>query len=287
MSVETNLRSANTEHPQDTDNTMPRVAPLIPSATQLEDSPRHDADVSQEPTASAKESTNDDSDGTSSSREAEQRIDAEADASHDPPPSQVEYAATPKDDMDLDIESIRKPDNEDSDVYEPADAESESSAQGSSDASFSPAPVAEQTAMQTSDADINTVSAITPITQPISLGKQGSGSESPREVDCSVTPNVDFSSNMRQAVAANITPPSKASRSGFVPYETPLQYFRAYRFHPQFNKSVAGGLRSLTYSNKIDVKKELCPEQLAGNDCTRGAQCQFQHFESIQAPGTC
>jgi hypothetical protein len=111
------------------------------------------------------------------------------------------------------------------------------------------------------------VSAITPITQPISLGKQGSGSESPRE-----------------AVAAIITPPSTASRSGFVPYETPLQYFRAYRFHPQFNKSVAGGLRSLTYSNKIDVKKEFCPDQLAGNDCARGSQCQFQHFESIQAP---
>jgi hypothetical protein len=287
MSLETNLRLANIEHLQDTDNTAPREAPLIPCAAQLEDSPQRDLTVSQEPAASAEESTNDDSDESASSRVAEEQANIEADASYNPLSSQVKHAATAKDDMDLDIEGVGKPDNEDSDAYEPADAESESSTQESSDASFSPAPVAEQTAVQASDADVHIVSAITPITQPISLGKQGSGSESPREVDCSVTPHVDCSSNMRQAVAAIITPPSTASRSGFVPYETPLQYFRAYRFHPQFNKSVAGGLRSLTYSNKIDVKKEFCPDQLAGNDCARGSQCQFQHFESIQAPGTC
>ncbi|KID89921.1 Zinc finger domain-containing protein, CCCH-type [Metarhizium guizhouense ARSEF 977] len=75
-----------------------------------------------------------------------------------------------------------------------------------------------------------------------------------------------------------------APKTSFVPYETPLQYFRAYRFHPSFNQDVAGGLRSITYSNKIDVKKELCPDELAGQQCPRGSQCEFQHFETMQAP---
>lgn len=68
-------------------------------------------------------------------------------------------------------------------------------------------------------------------------------------------------------------------------YESPLQYFRAYRFHPKFNDTVAGGLRSLTYSNKIDVKKEMCPDELTGGGCPRGEQCQFQHMDKVQAPG--
>lgn len=76
-----------------------------------------------------------------------------------------------------------------------------------------------------------------------------------------------------------------APKTSFVPYETPLQYFRAYRFHPSFNQDVAGGLRSITYSNKIDIKKELCPDELAGQQCPRGSQCEFQHFETMQAPG--
>ncbi|EFZ03770.2 Zinc finger domain-containing protein, CCCH-type [Metarhizium robertsii ARSEF 23] len=75
-----------------------------------------------------------------------------------------------------------------------------------------------------------------------------------------------------------------APKTSFVPYETPLQYFRAYRFHPSFNQDVAGGLRSITYSNKIDIKKELCPDELAGQQCPRGSQCEFQHFETMQAP---
>ncbi|KAG6016354.1 hypothetical protein E4U54_001660 [Claviceps lovelessii] len=85
------------------------------------------------------------------------------------------------------------------------------------------------------------------------------------------------------SVAAESTLPSTSSTS-FVPYETPLQYFHAYRFHPSFNQSVAGGLRSLTYSNKIDVKKELCPDELAGQACPRGRDCDYQHFDTIQAP---
>ncbi|KZZ96113.1 Zinc finger, CCCH-type [Moelleriella libera RCEF 2490] len=79
-------------------------------------------------------------------------------------------------------------------------------------------------------------------------------------------------------------PTAKRQATSFVPYETPLRQFRAFRFHPQFQESIAGGLRSLTYSNKIDVKRELCPDELAGHQCPRGSQCIFQHFGTMQAP---
>ncbi|KFA81051.1 hypothetical protein S40288_00766 [Stachybotrys chartarum IBT 40288] len=80
------------------------------------------------------------------------------------------------------------------------------------------------------------------------------------------------------------SPASAASHSGFVPYETPLQYFRAYRFHPQYSQTVAGGLRSLTYSNRIDAHKPLCPDQLANQQCPRGSECEYQHFETMRVP---
>ncbi|KAJ6443844.1 Zinc finger domain-containing protein, CCCH-type [Purpureocillium lavendulum] len=77
--------------------------------------------------------------------------------------------------------------------------------------------------------------------------------------------------------------PKPHSSSSFVPYETPLQYFHSYRFHPSYRQSVPGGLRSLTYSNKIDVRKEVCPDQLAGQPCPRGEKCEYQHFETMKA----
>ena len=79
---------------------------------------------------------------------------------------------------------------------------------------------------------------------------------------------------------------SPGSKSTFVPYETPLQYFRSYRFHPNFEATVSGGLRSLTYSNMIDVKREVCPDQLVGAVCPRGSECEYQHLDKIKAPGT-
>lgn len=93
------------------------------------------------------------------------------------------------------------------------------------------------------------------------------------------------SSDHAEANLTRETDNPSAPKSGFVPYETPLQYFHAYRFHPLFNQDVTGGLRSLTYSNKIDVKKELCPDELAGRQCPRGSHCDYQHFETMQAPG--
>lgn len=73
--------------------------------------------------------------------------------------------------------------------------------------------------------------------------------------------------------------------SSFRPYESPLQYFHAYRFHPEFGKTVKGGLRSLTYSNKIDVRQQICPDELLGQTCPRGTECDFQHLDKIAAPG--
>ncbi|OHE96477.1 hypothetical protein CORC01_08240 [Colletotrichum orchidophilum] len=89
----------------------------------------------------------------------------------------------------------------------------------------------------------------------------------------------------------NAAPPAtqssdEASSSGerFTPYESPLQYFRAYRYHPKFAETVPGGLRSLTYSNRIDPNLPICPDQLASRDCPRGADCIYQHFESMKLP---
>ncbi|KAJ4416294.1 hypothetical protein N0V82_006824 [Gnomoniopsis sp. IMI 355080] len=70
----------------------------------------------------------------------------------------------------------------------------------------------------------------------------------------------------------------------FAPYESPLRYYHAYRFHANYNDGVPGGLKSLTYSNRIDPNKEMCPDEWEGNDCPRGDACQFQHFQSIIAP---
>lgn len=83
--------------------------------------------------------------------------------------------------------------------------------------------------------------------------------------------------------AADNTVPT--SQSSFAPYESPLRYFHAFRFHPKYSDGVSGGLKSLTYSNRIDHNKEMCPDEWEGNDCPRGEACQFQHFQNIVAPG--
>ena len=77
--------------------------------------------------------------------------------------------------------------------------------------------------------------------------------------------------------------PAPKSGSTLAPYESPLRYFHAYRFHPEYQNAVSGGLKSLTYSNRIDPEKELCPYELSGKQCP--ADCEFQHFGSIRPPG--
>lgn len=68
-------------------------------------------------------------------------------------------------------------------------------------------------------------------------------------------------------------------------YQSPLECFRAYRLHPKFLASIPGGLKSLTYSFKIDANKQICPEALAGEPCPKGDACEYQHFEKMVTSG--
>ncbi|KIL89630.1 hypothetical protein FAVG1_07210 [Fusarium avenaceum] len=157
----------------------------------------------------------------------------------------------------------------DSDDYEPTDAVvdlPDTESPFSRQSSPRQAPV-DNTVLETSDTDLQGLSMTTPITQPFSTGDGDTDSESNREVEIPKTSQV-----------------SDGPETTFVPYQTPLQYFRSYRFHPQYNNSVAGGLRSLTYSNKIDVSREVCPDQLTQGVCSKGSECHFQHFENMQVP---
>ncbi|KAI1504902.1 hypothetical protein F5X99DRAFT_370237 [Biscogniauxia marginata] len=67
-------------------------------------------------------------------------------------------------------------------------------------------------------------------------------------------------------------------------YHSPLGYFRAYRFHPKYFDEVPGGLKSMTYSSRIDPMRPLCPDILTGEQCPRGNACEFQHFETMVLP---
>ncbi|CAJ2504049.1 Uu.00g114430.m01.CDS01 [Anthostomella pinea] len=77
---------------------------------------------------------------------------------------------------------------------------------------------------------------------------------------------------------------SVLSSGDLMNYQSPLGYFRAYRFHPQFFEEVPGGLKSMTYSSRIDPMRPVCPDILAGDQCPRGHQCQYQHFENMVLP---
>ncbi|KAK3336059.1 hypothetical protein B0T19DRAFT_395857 [Cercophora scortea] len=72
------------------------------------------------------------------------------------------------------------------------------------------------------------------------------------------------------------------SEPEFMPYESPLRYFHAYRFHPKYREVVGGGLKSLTYSNKINPLEPICPFELSGEQCPE--KCDFQHLTSVRAP---
>jgi len=204
-----------------------------------------------------------------------------ADAMDQDPAQPVDAARAPSEEGQLETELTQEPltvpsegqldDHEEidtSDEYEPPEVQSPTPDEDSEAVPHHETPAGGNDG---SDNETQGVSATTPITHPISTGQLESRPPSPREV---------HQSNGSSLTNAPKGPPG----SSFVPYETPLKYFRAYRFHPRFSDVVPGGLRSLTYSNKIDPKKPLCPDQLAGNVCPRGEQCQFQHFEAIVAP---
>ncbi|EGZ76556.1 hypothetical protein NEUTE2DRAFT_98481 [Neurospora tetrasperma FGSC 2509] len=89
--------------------------------------------------------------------------------------------------------------------------------------------------------------------------------------------------NPVQLTRSQETHETTAAKTGsFRPYESPLRYFHAYRFHPSYRDTVPGGLRSLTYSNRINPSIPLCPSEIAGEQCDE--TCDFQHIKYIVAP---
>lgn len=72
-----------------------------------------------------------------------------------------------------------------------------------------------------------------------------------------------------------------AQLASFTPYESPLKNFRSYRFHPEYANNVRGGLKSLTYTNKINPNQELCTDELTKGKCD-DKTCRFQHFATMK-----
>ncbi|KAJ0160099.1 Protein red1 [Colletotrichum tanaceti] len=154
-----------------------------------------------------------------------------------------------------------------SDAYEPPENVAPAVATKSPSASLAAA-----------DSTVSLVNSDTDLQQPSSRA-----SPAPQQISVGVNESTpEQGVDAAHPVAQSTMEPS--SGDGFTPYESPLQYFRAYRYHPKFAETVPGGLRSLTYSNRIDPNLPICPDELAGRDCPRGADCIYQHFESMKLP---
>ncbi|OLN96355.1 Protein red1 [Colletotrichum chlorophyti] len=138
--------------------------------------------------------------------------------------------------------------------------------------SMSPVPADSTVSLANSDTDqIQPSSRASPVHGQISLGVN----ESTPEQSARIAREVPLTAQSTGETHAG---------DHFTPYESPLRYFRSYRYHPKFGETVPGGLRSLTYSNRIDPNLPICPDQLAGRDCPNGADCIYQHFESMKLP---
>ncbi|KAK2748894.1 hypothetical protein FQN57_007177 [Myotisia sp. PD_48] len=66
----------------------------------------------------------------------------------------------------------------------------------------------------------------------------------------------------------------------FSPYKSPLNLFKAYRYHPNYTDNIDGGFRSLTYSHNIDPHKPLCDFEMSGGTCN-DRSCHYQHFRDM------
>ncbi|KAI9875882.1 MAG: hypothetical protein M1830_007845 [Pleopsidium flavum] len=66
----------------------------------------------------------------------------------------------------------------------------------------------------------------------------------------------------------------------FVPYESPLKQFKAYRYHPNYMEEVPGGFRSMTYSHNINSDMPVCRYEAAGGICN-DSTCDSQHFRDM------
>lgn len=87
--------------------------------------------------------------------------------------------------------------------------------------------------------------------------------------------------------AASAADMPKPEPRPYVPYESPLSMFKAYRFHPEYSQKVSG-FRSLTYSHAIEPFTEFCATELNGGVCN-DTTCHFQHFGKgvVELTGTC
>lgn len=194
------------------------------------------------------------------------------------PSAQLEDEPRPMQDAAQDVTMKGSADSmggemEGSDNYEHPDAES--SVEGVSPSWLQSALANEQVATDSTDHAGKGDSGPAAMTWQISAGQAESMPEPDGEEIVPLTQRPEHRTSeqahkQRQSPAAGAAP-----RSHFVPYETPLQYFHAYRFHPEFSQTIGGGLRSLTYSNKIDVRKELCPDELDWRQCPRGSECDY------------
>lgn len=70
----------------------------------------------------------------------------------------------------------------------------------------------------------------------------------------------------------------------YVPYESPLKMFKAYRYHPEYSKNVSQGYHSWTYSHNINTDKEFCPWETSGGICN-DTECEYQHFRDVELSG--
>lgn len=167
-----------------------------------------------------------------------------------------------------------------SDDYEPPEpSNDERPGVDSPPSNPAPANIADKIELQT-DVDIRTSTAEVP-SHDHTTAQHREMEETSREVQVDCPLFIDrYLTNVKATNAPMPTP-----KTSFAPYESPLRYFHAYRFHPKYSDGVTGGLKSLTYSNRIDPKREMCPDEWEGNDCPRGDACQFQHFQNIIAPG--
>ncbi|KAK8016165.1 hypothetical protein PG993_014354 [Apiospora rasikravindrae] len=75
--------------------------------------------------------------------------------------------------------------------------------------------------------------------------------------------------------------PTTLSSKDLLSYQSPLRFFRAYRFHPKYMDEVRGGLRSKTYSSRVDCNNPLCPSSDERKSCPSGTSCQYQHFSDM------
>jgi hypothetical protein len=74
----------------------------------------------------------------------------------------------------------------------------------------------------------------------------------------------------------------------FIPYESPLLQFSYYRLSSNFAMTNTNGssdsLKSVSYSNKIDLKNTLCKFETAGGSCN-DPSCDEQHFKDMAVSG--